>query len=100
MRVESLAALASGELRVASESNSSHFSPLATLNSPLTTMNISAVMSQLMAFHELYGDLPVLMLSNGVYAPLPNLPWLAYPIGQPPGPANYSVVFGPAAQAT
>ena len=63
-------------------------------------MNIDAVIQQLSAFRQAYGDLPVIMLSNGVYAPLPNLPWLAYPIGQPPGPANYTVVFGPAAQAT
>ena len=44
-------------------------------------MNISAVMSQLMAFHELYGDLPVYQVVGQTYAALQQLPWLAAPSG-------------------
>ena len=57
-------------------------------------MNLSAVITQLTAFHELYGDLPVYQVVNGVYTPLAQSPWLASPVGAVPGPANYVVVFG------
>jgi hypothetical protein len=57
-------------------------------------MNISDVIRQLAAFHELYGDLPVYHVMGQTYTPLPQLPWLASPVGQVPGPSNYIVVFG------
>jgi len=57
-------------------------------------LNISAVTSQLMAFHELYGDLPVYQVVGQTYAALQQLPWLASPVGTVPGPTNYIVCFG------
>ncbi len=57
-------------------------------------MNIDAIIAQLSAFRQAYGDLPVYQIVNGAYLPLPQVPWLASPIGAIPGPANYVVVFG------
>jgi len=57
-------------------------------------MNISAVMSQLSAFRELYGDLPVYQVVGQSYAALQQLPWLAAPAGAVPGPTNFIVCFG------
>ncbi len=63
-------------------------------------MNISDVIRQLSIFHELYGDLPVFMVANQSYLPLPQLPWLASPVGQTPAPGNYIVIFGSLASPT
>ena len=57
-------------------------------------MNIDAVIQQLAAFRQEYGDLPVYQVIAGVYTPLAQAPWLASPVGQVPGPSNYVVVFG------
>ena len=57
-------------------------------------MNIDAIIQQLSAFRQEYGDLPVYQLINGLYTPLVQAPWLASPVGAVPGPGNYVVVFG------
>ena len=57
-------------------------------------MNLSAVIQQLVAFRQIYGDLPVYQVMNGIYMPVIQAPWLANPVGMFLGPANYVVVFG------
>ena len=57
-------------------------------------MNIDAIIQQLSAFRQAYGDLPTAISSNGVYTRLDQAPWLAYATGAIPGPTTYVVVFG------
>ncbi len=61
-------------------------------------MTISALITHLAAFQELYGDLGVYQVSGQVYTPMTSFPWLAAPTGAIPVPAGYIVCFGQTTQ--